>query len=291
MRFLILFLIYFITSFGFSQSRDDQIQKGINYVYQIKFDSADAVFRQMINEKPADPTGYFFLAMSAWWKIYINKDDRSIDDEYLSRVDRCIKLCEEILDKNDNDAWTTFLLGGVIGYRGFMNVMRDNWLKAIDDGKQGLNLIQKSYELDPSNIDAVFGIGLYNYAVDYVVERYPFLKAVLFFFPKGNKLLGLKQLQECASNGKFSKTEANAVLAYINIFYEKDYLEAEKYSLMLSLMYPQNPVFKKFLGRSYIGLSKWNEAKRIYEEIIAACDSLKPGFDNDYIRREALYYL
>lgn len=287
---LILIVLGFLYQ-AFSQSKDELILRGIDYVYQVKFDSADAVFQQIIVESPLDPTGYFFSAMSAWWKIYVNKDDRSKDDEYLSRVDRCVKLCEEILDKNEKDAWATFLLGGVIGYRGFMNVMRDNWLKAIDDGKQGLNLIQRSYELDPSNVDAVFGLGLYNYAVDYVVERYPFLKAVLFFFPKGNKLMGLKQLQDCASGGKFSKIEANAVLAYINIFYEKNYMESERYSAFLSSMYPSNPVFKKFLGRSYIGLSKWNEAKVLYERMISDCDSLKAGYDNDYIRREALYYL
>lgn len=102
--------------------------------------------------------------MTEWWKIYLNKEDRSNDDNYLSKVDRCVKICEERLDENENNDWATFLLGGVIGYRGFMNVMRDNWLKAIDDGKQGLNLIQKSYELNPSNKDAILGLGIYNYA-------------------------------------------------------------------------------------------------------------------------------
>jgi tetratricopeptide (TPR) repeat protein len=287
-------IVFSFLFFGYSlfpQINDERIFRGIDYVYQIRFDEADSVFKQMTVENPEDPTGYFFLAMSTWWKIYINKDDRSNDDEYLSRVDRCIKLCEKILDRDPNNAWVTFLLGGVIGYRGFMNVMRDNWLKAIDDGKQGLNLIQKSYELDPSNRDAVFGIGLYNYAVDYVTERYPFLKAVLFFFPKGNKELGLQLLLDCARNGKFSKTEANAVLAYINISYEKNYAEAEKYSRLLHEMYPSNPVFKKFLGRSYIGLSKWEDARKLYREILSESDSLKYGYDNDYIRREACYYL
>jgi tetratricopeptide (TPR) repeat protein len=180
--FIAVFVIFNLISNVFTQPDDSRIFRGIDYVYKLEFDSANTLFASFITENPKDPTGYFFQAMAEWWKIYLNKEDRSNDDSYLSKVDKCIKVCEQRIDENENDHWAVFLLGGVIGYRGFMNVMRDNWLKAIDDGKQGLNLIQKSYELNPANKDAVLGLAIYNYAVDYVVERYPFLKAVLFFF-------------------------------------------------------------------------------------------------------------
>jgi tetratricopeptide (TPR) repeat protein len=229
--------------------------------------------------------------MAEWWKIYLNKEDRSNDDNYLAKVDKCIKVCEERIDENENDDWAVFLLGGVIGYRGFMNVMRDNWLKAIDDGKEGLNLIQKSHEMNPSNKDAILGLGIYNYAVDYVVERYPFLKAVLFFFPKGNKELGLAQLRDCADNGKFAKTEAATALSYIHLSYEKNYTEAEKFSQKLVTQYPQNPIFERFLGRCYVGRSMFYDAKRIYLSMLAKADSNKTGYNNNYVRREANYYL
>ncbi len=284
-----LFLL-FVNLTIFSQSRDELINKGIDHVYRIEFDSANSVFQVLIDRDQKDPTGYFFQAMNEWWKIYLNKEDRTNDDNYLAKVDRCIKICEERIDENENDAWASFLLGGVIGYRGFMNVMRDNWLKAIDDGKQGLNLVQKSYEMDPGNKDAILGLGIYNYAVDYVVERYPFLKAVLFFFPKGNKELGLSQLRDCAENGKFSKSEANTVLAFIHLSYEKNYLEAEKYAVKLSLQYPQNPVFERFLGKCYVGEFRWREGLSLFRNMITKSDSNQAGYNNNYIRREAFYY-
>ncbi len=287
----ILVFMLFITVFSFAQSRDEKIVKGIDHVYKLEFDSANTIFQDFVNSDPKDPTGYFFQAMTEWWKIYLNKDDRVNDDNYLSKVDRCVKVCEERLDENENNDWATFLLGGVIGYRGFMNVMRDNWLKAIDDGKQGLNLIQKSYELNPSNKDAILGLGIYNYAVDYVVERYPFLKAVLFFFPKGNKELGLTQLRDCADNGKFSKTEATVTLAYIHLSYEKNYPEARKYALKLSSIYPNNPVFERFLGKCYVGLNNISEAINLYKAMLVKADSNMPYYNNNYIRREANYYL
>ncbi|MBE2226967.1 MAG: tetratricopeptide repeat protein [Ignavibacteria bacterium] len=293
MKIYLKLLIFtaFISAFAFSQSMDEQIIKGIDHVYKLEFDSANTIFQGFVNADRNDPTGYFFLAMSEWWKIYINKDDRTYDDSYLSKVDACIKVCEERLDENENNDWATFLLGGVIGYRGFLNVMRDNWLKAIDDGKQGLNLIQKAYELNPSNKDAVLGLGIYNYAVDYVVERYPFLKAVLFFFPKGNKELGLSQLRNCAANGRFSKTEANVTLAYIHLSYEKNYLEAQRYAANLVALYPDNPVFERFLGKCYVGMNNFQGGLNVYNGMLAKADSNKAWYNNNYIRREVNYYL
>ncbi|KXK53154.1 MAG: tetratricopeptide domain-containing protein [Chlorobi bacterium OLB5] len=287
----LIILSFFFSSLVYSQTKDEQILKGIDHVYRLQFDSASGIFQGFVNSDPKDPTGYFFLAMTEWWKIYLNKEDRSNDDNYLAKVDQCIKVCEERLDENENNDWAVFLMGGVVGYRGFMNVMRDNWLKAIDDGKQGLNLIQKSYELNPGNKDAVLGLGIYNYAVDYVVERYPFLKAVLFFFPKGNKELGLTQLKDCADNGKFSKTEATVTLAYIHLSYEKNYLEAIKYAQKLVTLYPDNPVFERFLGKCYVGLYNYSSGSILYNNMIMKADSNKAGYNNNYIRREANYYL
>src|SRR4030095_3973711 len=252
-----IFLLFFITTeIVFSQSRDERITNGIDKVYSLKFDSANAEFQTFIDENPKDPTGYFFQAMTEWWKIYLNKEDRSNDDNYLSKVDKCIKVCEVRIDENEKDDWATFLMGGVVGYRGFMNVMRDNWLKAIDDGRDGLNLIQKNYEMNPANKDAIPGVGIYNYAVYYVVERYSFLKAVLFFFPKGNKELGLSQLRDCAENGKFSKVEATSALCYIHTNYEKNYVEAQKYTVKLASQYPYNPVFERFLGKCLVEIGR-----------------------------------
>jgi tetratricopeptide (TPR) repeat protein len=274
-----------------AQSRDELISKDIDNIYKLQFDSASIISQKLFDMNPKDPSGYFMRAMTEWWKIYINKDDLSHDSSYLSATDKCVKACEERVNENPNDDWALFLQGGVIGYRGFLNSMRENWLKAVDDGKEGLSLIQRAYELNPNNKDAVFGIGLYNYAADYVTDKYPFLKTLLFFFPKGNKELGLSQLKDCAENAKFAKIEANFVLCYVNLIYEKNYNESEKYADKIYKLYPQNPIAEKYLGRSYVGLYKWNESIGIWKDILAKGDSGQAGYNNKYIKRESLYYL
>jgi tetratricopeptide (TPR) repeat protein len=285
------FTILLLSSISYSQSKDDIIFKGIDYTYGLKFDSAETMFNQVIQRDTKDPTGYFFNTMMEWWKINLNRDDESNDNKYFDRVNKVIDLCDEKLDKNEDDDWTMFLKGGTLGYRGFLWSMRDNWLKAANDGREGLSLLQKSYEKNPNNKDVILGLGLYNYAVDYVLEAYPYLKALFFFFPKGNKQQGLTQLQQCAENGKFSKTEAKFVLAYLNITYEKNYLEAEKYSVRLFNQYPDNPIFHKYVGRCYAGLDRWSECLNIWTSILQKTDSNKFGYNNNNLRRETLYYI
>ncbi|RPI16268.1 MAG: tetratricopeptide repeat protein [Ignavibacteriae bacterium] len=287
--FLLLILSFAVSSY--SQSRDELMNKGIDYVYKVQFDSAQAIFQNLVNQNPKDPTGYFMLSMNEWWKIYLNKNDESHDEAYRKAVDKTIEVCDEKLDANENDEWALFLKGGVIGYRGFLNALRDNWLNAVDDGKAGLHLLQRCNEINPNNKDAILGMGIYNYAVEYVTDKFPFLKAVLFLFPKGNKELGLSQLKDCMENSKFAKIEANVALCYINLAYEKNYYEAERHALRFFNLYPDNPVAEKFLGRSYAGLAKWNESLTTWKSILNKIDSNKAGYDKTALKRESFYYL
>jgi tetratricopeptide (TPR) repeat protein len=113
----------------------------------------------------------------------------------------------------------------------------------------------------------------------------------LIFFPKGNKELGLQQLVDCSLNAKFAKTEAKYVLCYVNLVFEKNYTQSLRYALELDSLYPQNPVFEKFLGRSYVGLSRFGESVNIWLDVMTKADSNKFGYNTKYARQEANYYL
>ena len=287
----IIFLSIFISLPLFSQTRDEQISKGIDYVYRVKFDSANSVFQSLIQQNPKDPSGYFLTSMSEWWKIFANREDFINDDVYKTKVDKCIEVCDARLDENENDEMALFYKGGAIGYRGFLYSIRENWINATSDGREGLNLLKRCLEVNPNNKDAVFGVGLYNYAYDLAINKYPFLKAMLFFFPKGDKELGLSQLRDCSENAKFSKTEALFVLCRIFLQYEKNFIESEKYASRLVQLYPQNPVFERYLASSYIGLYRINDAYPMYKELIAKGDSGIYGFSSKKVKAENLYYL
>ncbi|HMD14946.1 MAG TPA: hypothetical protein VKI62_09990, partial [Bacteroidota bacterium] len=81
---LLFFIFLTICCTHFAQAQwigdsvnDAHILKGIHYVYNLTFDSAKTEFQQVIKSRPDHPAGYFFLAMTDWWKIVIDINNTS----------------------------------------------------------------------------------------------------------------------------------------------------------------------------------------------------------------------
>ncbi len=288
----LIIIVFFLagSSRANSQTTDEKILKGIDYIYHLKFDSARAEFDEIIISEPRNPAGYFFNAMVDWWKINLNKENDSLDEVFFEKTDRVIEVTDELLDRNEFDDNAMFYKGGALGYRGLVRSLRESWLKAAEDGREALNLLQKAYEINKNNKDVVFGVGLYNYFAEYVPEAYPVVKPLMLIFPKGDKIKGLSQIKETSVESKYAKNEAKYVLAYLNLVYEKNYTEAEYYSRMLHEEFPENPVFEKYLYSSYVGLGKWNEALEGWERMTQKIDSNEYGYSNPNLEREANYY-
>ncbi len=293
MSFIGLFLTLVFISFpsnSHAQKYDTELLKGIDKIYHVKFDSADIIFDNYIKKNSDDPSGYFFKVLVQWWKINLDKYDESFDDELFKRVDKAAEIADNKLDKNENDNYAMFFKGGSIGYRGLVRSVRESWLKAAEDGKESLNLLQKAYELNDKNKDAVFGVGIYNYFAEYVPENYPVLKPLMIIFPKGDKLKGLKQIQETTLSSQYARTEANFILTYLNQRYENNFTEAEKFCNILKAEYPENPVFERMFAANLVGMNKWNDALNEWKIIAQRCDSNQAGF-NERLKREANYYV
>ena len=291
MKFFIIVLVFlFFSGDSFTQTNEEKILKGIDYIYHIKFDSADYIFNEITASEPANPAGYFFLAMIDWWKINLNKENDSLDETFLKKTDRVIEVADERLDKNESDDVAMFYKGGALGYRGLVRSLRESWLKAAEDGKEALNLLQKAYDINRNNKDVIFGIGMYNYFAEYVPDAYPVVKPLMLIFPKGDKIKGLSQIKESSNDSRYTKTEAKYVLAYLNLVYEKNYSEAEVYSSLLNKEFPENPIFEKYLYNSYNGQGKWDLAAAGWKKILEKIDSNKAGYNNLNLKREANYY-
>ena len=261
------------------------------YVYHLKFDSAEMQFNKVKSMEPRNPAGYFFDALVEWWKINLDKTDESRDEEFYERIEKVVDVADEILDENEYDVNALFYKGGALGYRGLVRSLRDSWLKAAEDGKEALNLLKIASDLNPANKDALLGIGIYNYFAEYVPERYPIVKPLMIIFPKGDKIKGLFQIKEAASNSKFGKYEARFILAFLYLKYEKNFYESESYSRNLFQEFPENPVFEKYLYNSYVGLGKWYEAINGWEFVLQKYLNGQPGYNNLSLQREANYYI
>lgn len=291
--YLVCLFIFFQTLNGqwIQDSKIDSITiRGVEYIYNLKFDSAKIQFNQIIKLYPKHPSGHFFLAMVEWWRIMINMEDHSLDEYYYQLLDRVIYLCDEILQNNPDDVTALFFKGGSIGFRGRLRVHREQWFHAANDGRLAIPIVHKAYQLEPNNVDILLGMGIYNYYRDVIPEEYPFVKPFVIFFPKGDKILGIQQLKQAAEKAKFANYEATYFLIQILSNYEKKYSQALSLAQKLYKSFPTNPIFQKYAGRLSAAVGKWEDTKKIFSEILSNCYNNQFGYSSSYAR-EAHYYL
>src|SRR6056297_882021 len=74
--------------------------KGLNRLYNMQSDSAQALFRQIDERYPDHPVGPFLQGLNLWWSIMLDLTDTSHDEAFFDLMDEVIERCDEILDED-----------------------------------------------------------------------------------------------------------------------------------------------------------------------------------------------
>ncbi len=290
-KIFLLTLLYSFSIFAQNSDFDSRVNSGIKQIYNIKFQQAEKTFRSVIADYPNQPAGRFFLAMIDWWKILLDPDNESYDEIFFQKLEDVIYQCDQVLDKNPNDVNALFFKGGSIGFRGRLRAFRESWLKAADDGREALPIVEQAASLDPNNMDVQLGFGIYNYYADVIPNEYPLIKPLMIFFPNGDKQKGIEQLKNTAFNGKFAKYEARYFLMTLYYRYESNAVIAGDYAKLLSDDFPDNPVFEKWRGRIAVRRGDYILADSLFRDVLNKSDKKYFGYDAPNTLREAAYYV
>lgn len=265
---------------------DKQIQlectQGLNDLYNFKFEDAENAFRNLKGRYGWHPLPYFLMGLSDWWKIMPNTKNTAYDDSFLAYMDTTINVAERLYkDYPAYKAEAAFFLAAAYGFKGrlYSDEERKNWRKAATVGKNALNYLEESRGNHNLSPELVFGDALYNYFSVWVPENYPALKPLLWFFPKGDKQLGLKQLKEVSYNAFYTRTEAMVWLMRILNSYENDQFQALQISEYLIESYPNNPYFHRYYARMLYSVGRYAEAEPVCKEILARIDSGMTGYE------------
>jgi tetratricopeptide (TPR) repeat protein len=293
---IVLAIFFVVSLFAFQVNAQDAkfdstVSAGIKQIYDIKFLQAEATFKKLITDYPNKPAGKFFLAMIDWWKILLDPNNESYDDMFLKKLDEVINQCDQLLDKNPDNVDALFFKGGGIGFRGRLRAFRESWLKAADDGREALPIVQRAGELDPKNVDVQLGYGIYNYYASVLPDKYPMLKPIMLFLPSSDKKKGLLQLDYVARDGKYAKYEAQYFLMNIYYSYENQPFEAEKYAHLLTSQVPDNPNFERWLGRIYAKEGRWSLASAVFANVLKKSGNGLTGYTFPAVKRETVYYV
>ena len=263
-------------------------KRGLDLLYNMRFDEANAIFEEIDARHPDHPIGPFLKALNTWWEILLDLSDESHDEAFYDEMSRVIDRAEAMPADESFDA--SFFKSVAYGLRGRLRSNRSQWARAALDGRRALNHVQKLSDEAPNNPDFAFGEGIYNYYVELLPERYPFAQPFMVLFPDGSKEEGLEQLETAAQDGWYIQAEARYFLLQIYHLYENDYARSRQHARTLRQQYPDNPFFHAFEGRVYARWARWDQVRSVYGEVLERYEDGQTGY-NDYIAEQALYYL
>jgi hypothetical protein len=265
---------------------DKQVQlectQALGDLYNFKFERAEAEFQDLKVRYGWHPLPYFLMGLSDWWKIMPNTKSTKHDASFLAYMDTTIRVAERLYKEYPSyKAEAAFFLAAAYGFKGrlYSDEERKNWGKAASEGKSALNYLEEGRGTHNLSPELVFGDALYNYFSVWVRENYPALRPILWFFPKGDKALGLEQLKQVSYNAFYTRTEAMVWLMRILNSYENDQFQALQISEYLIETYPDNPFFHRYYARMLYSVGRYAEAEPVCKEILTRIDSGMVGYE------------
>ncbi len=252
-----------------NESIMNELGGAVDNMYNFKFETAEKQFKSLRRRYPKHPMPYFLIGLSQWWKMVpSNITDTRFDNYFLAYMDTTITLAEDLYDKDKNNLEAAFFLSAANGFSARLHAERKNWRKAAITSNRALDYLQKSKKANGLSDEFLFGEALFNYYSIWIHENYPLLRPVLYFFPKGNKNLGLKQLQQVAFNGFYTGTEAKYWLMKIYANDARNGASAMSLAQYLASTYPDNPYFQRFYARMAFTEGNFTVAEQLSTQIL-----------------------
>jgi tetratricopeptide (TPR) repeat protein len=253
----------------------DLVKQGLDSLYNLDFTSALNAFRQMTQEAPKDPTGYFALALVHWWRLETRLGEFTEEEEeqFTRSVANAIEISQKAARQDSRNAQAYLCLGGAYGLRGRWHAAKHNWLRALFDGRRARRDQARALEIDPGLEDAYLGVGLF----DYYVAALPKIVQALSFLGSGDKTRGLEELKRAGSQGLFSRTAAQLILIGIYTNTEKTPLAALKIAQELRGEYPNSPFMHELEILILFENRKGSEMQTLAQDFVARSRS-RSGF-------------
>jgi tetratricopeptide (TPR) repeat protein len=256
--------------------------RGMNKLMDGDFDHAMEIFRQIQKSDPESPLGYLLEADANWWKIYLTEANLIDPDvfEALSeaatpydgdfrRLDElAIRKAETRIHAHQDQARSYFYEGVAYGLRARLEALRDHALATARAGKRLRSSSLAALKLDPNLNDAYFGVGLYNYFVD-TLPTYVKMLRFLILLPGGDRLVGLRQMQEAMEKGQLVTSEAKFHLAKnYSRSIDRQFARSLELFRQMEQQYPHNPLWKLLAGSIDLRMGDVKEGEALYRQVI-----------------------
>ena len=259
----------------------------INKMYNYKFKDSEKEFIWLAQEYNNHPLPSFLSGLSLWWQIdaqsgKINGSPKDLDDKFLLNMDKTIDKANEIYKKG-NIVDGAFFLAASYAFKGRLLADRKKWTQSALAGRNAIKYLKEIKKNDLMIPEIDFGNGLFNYYSIWISDRYPLLRPIVNFFPKGDKKKGIEELTNASGNSFYTRTEAQFFLMRIYLG-ERNLINALQLSKYLNETYPDNSIFHKYYTQILYQNGKLKQSYMSANNILKKFNLNSFGYNHDEAR-------
>lgn len=244
------------------------VQKGLDQMYNLSFESAGNTFYNLLREYPDHPAPYFLLAFNRWWQTYISVTM----PDYYGYIEDKLRKAEEHLDQIEDkpgyEQEHVFFEFMIHALDARTHAYRNQWWSAMNAAKRVIDPIESSLEYVGGAPEFFMLSGLYRYYVETYHQNYPVIRPILAFFPDGDIEKGLQELEKAASTLNVGQMEAKYFLGTIYNDEIDRYAKGLRITQDLANRYPNNTWFQNDYAHALILSEKYEQAERVLGQLI-----------------------
>jgi hypothetical protein len=242
------------------------VKDDIDYIYNLQFNDAREVYNKIVKAYPEHPIVFLIRGMITYWQNYPLHNKTSAQVSFEEDMRQCIKLSEEPVNKA-NEA--EYLMANLCA-RGFLLLFysdNDLIMEVIPLATSTYKYMMRSFDFTSSCADLYYFTGVYNYYREAYPKVYPVYKSLVFPFPKGDMIKGIRELQLSATRSVALRAESYFILSWIYLNFENRYTEALFYSKTLHELYSNNPLYIAIYIKNLLLIKQYDEAEKLILEI------------------------
>lgn len=264
--------VFFITILTFTSAHalDITQQSAIqNLIYGGSYGSAKTKIEAAIQADSSDPVPQMLMGMYyQWYQLNHNKGN-ALNGTILGCFEKAKGLAEAAVAKDPTNIANKVILGNVMMYLAKTQVDMGHKMQAGNTLKKAKEIMEGVVAVDPNNADAYFAMGMFNYFAANVPSGLKWLAALMGL--KGNKNLGLQQIQRAASVPNLTQVDAKFILVYINSKKENNFPGALPYAKSLYSRYPSNLAFMFDYAEMLERAKLHDESRVVFGKVFAVC--------------------
>ena len=300
-------LTLLVTAASLYASDNPWIQQGDDDFYNLDYDQAIAAYEKAVAGNPEDPVYHNHLAQGLLYReMYRDgaleselvsgnnsflrrpklEPPADIEKRFFCEIDRSMQFSQARIAKNPRDTGALHALSvalALLANYGFL--VRKTWRASLADANQARKYDAMVTQIDPTDYDAKFLQGGYDYIVGNLSWG---MRAIGFIAGyHGDKQRGIRTIEEVAAKGKENNVDAQIVLCAL---YRREGQATRAIPLVTSLIqrYPRAWLLRFELAQTYASIGERRNALDTLSEIARMKQENAAGYDR--VAWEKIYY-